>query len=220
MAYRERVWRYTCGEFHDGWRYTDVEVRKKLLCRSCGAENTVRPFDPAPNLPQRLYIGHDRQNQVPIFPVPPEAPAEEWAQPYSTRSVLYQLSRELHECRYTPSVRGRTLGETIFHDLCWLDEYDEHPESCQVMSGFTRGVESCSLWAKITNLCQTDQERRFLRNYLMLVKDREFPMLIPQVRLGVAERRRADFAVFVPLQRWKYDCLVVELDRSHPPDRA
>src|SRR5262249_38203484 len=54
----------------------------------------------------------------------------------------------------------------------------------------------------------------------MLVKDREFPMLIPQVRLGVSERRRADFAVFVPLQRWKYDCLVVELDRAHPQDRA
>jgi hypothetical protein len=88
------------------------------------------------------------------------------------------------------------------------------------MSGFTRGQETCNLWTKIANLCQTDSERRFLRYYLALVKDREFPMLIPQVRLGVAERRRADFAVFVLLQHWKYDRLVVELDRAHPADRA
>ena len=89
-----------------------------------------------------------------------------------------------------------------------------------MMSGFTRGEETCNLWTKIANLCQTEQERRFLRNYLTLVKDREFPMLIPQVRLGVGDRRRTDFAVFVPLQRWKYDCLAVELDRAHPQDRA
>jgi len=219
MGYRDTVWCYTCGECRDRWRY-DSEPRKRVLrCRSCNAENTVKLLDLVPNLPPRLYIGHDRQHQVPLFPVPPENPSEEWAQPYSTRSVLYQLSRELHECQYSPSVRGQTLGETIFHDFCWLDD-EPGPESCHVMSGFTRGQETCNLWTKIANLCQTDSERRFLRYYLALVKDREFPMLIPQVRLGVAERRRADFAVFVPLQHWKYDRLVVELDRAHPADRA
>lgn len=219
MGYRDRVWQYTCGECHNGWRYDSETNRRIFRCRSCGAENTLRPWELTPNLPPRLYIGHDRKHLATLFPVPPENPSEEWAQPYSTRSVLYQLSRELHECRYYPSVRGQTLGETIFHDFCWNDN-DEHPESCHVMSGFTRGVESCALWAKIANLCQADSERRFLRYYLALVKDREFPMLIPQVRLGVAERRRADFAVFVSLQHWKYDRLVVELDGAHPPDRA
>jgi len=220
MGYRDRVWCYTCGECHDRWRY-DHEVRKRVLrCRSCGAENTVRAFDPVPNLPTRLYIGHDRLHLVTLFPVPPEHPSEEWAQPYSTRSVLYQLARELQECSYSPSVRGQTLGETIFRDLCWLDDERAGPVPCHMMSGFTRGEETCNLWTKIANLCQTDPERRFLRHYLSLVKDREFPMLIPQVRLGVGDRRRTDFAVFVPLQRWKYDCLAVELDRAHPQDRA
>jgi very-short-patch-repair endonuclease len=220
MGYRDTVWCYTCGECRDRWRY-DSEPRKRILrCRSCGAENTVRVLDLVPNLETRLYIGHDWQNQVPLFPVPPENPSEEWAQPYSTRSVLYQLSRELHECRYSPSVRGQTLGETIFHDFCWYDDNDEHPEPCHVMSGFTRGAEGCNLWTKIANLCQTEPERRFLWHYLKLVKNREFPMLIPQARLGIGERPRVDFVVFVPLQRWKYDWLVVELDRSHTQDRA
>jgi len=221
MAYRDRAWVYTCGECHDRWRFQcEINSRRVLRCGSCDAENTVRAFDPAPNVPTRLYIGYDRRHQVSLFPVPPETPSEEWAQPYSTRSVLYQLSREFHECNYSPSVRGRIMGETVFHDLCWLDDERSGPWSCHMMSGFTRGEETCNLWTKIVNLCQTEPERRFLRHYLTLVKDREFPMLIPQVRLGVAERRRADFAVFVPLQRWKYDCLIIELDRAHTQDRA
>jgi hypothetical protein len=221
MGYRDRQWRFTCGECRSAWRGEyEIKSQRVLRCKSCGAENTVRAFDPVPNLPTRLYIGHDRQHIVPLFPVPPETPSEEWAQPYSTRSVLHQLSRELHECNYCPSVRGRIMGETVFHDFCWLDDERAGPEPCHVMSGFTRGAETCNLWTKIANLCQTDPERRFLRYYLGLVKDREYPMLIPQVRLGVGERRRADFAVFVPLQRWKYDCVAVELDRAHPQDQA
>ena len=45
-------------------------------------------------------------------------------------------------------------------------------------------------------------------------------MLIPQVRLGIAEQRRPDFVAYVPLQKWKYRPLAVELDRSHGEDRA
>jgi very-short-patch-repair endonuclease len=221
MAYRDRVWGFTCGECRSHWRgHFEIKKERVLTCESCNAENTVGAFNPAPNLPTHLYIGHDRQYQVPLYPVPPESPSEEWAQPYSTRSVLYQLSRELHDCNYSPSVRGRTMGETVFHDLCWLEDERAGPSPCHVMSGFTRGEETCNLWTKIANLCQTEPERRFLWHYLRLVKNREFPMLIPQARLGIGERQRVDFVVFVPLQRWKYDWLVVELDRSHTQDRA
>jgi very-short-patch-repair endonuclease len=219
MGYRDRVWRYTCGECHTGWWYDSETNTIIFRCRKCNARNSLRPSELVSNLEPRLYIGHDRQHLATLFPVPPENPSEEWAQPYSTRSVLYQLARQLHGCDYSPLIRGQILRETIFNEQCWSDD-ERTGEPCHVMSGFTRGAETCNLWTKIANLCQTDSERRFLRYYLTLVKDREFPMLIPQVRLGPAERYRVDFAVFVPLQHWKYDPLVVELDRAHPPDRA
>jgi hypothetical protein len=185
-------------------------VRRRKYAAAVGVGSQLEP---------RLYIGNDRKHLATLFPVPPEHPSEEWAQPYSTRSVLYQLARQFHGCDYSPLIRGQVLGETIFNDLCWSDD-ERTGEPCHVMSGFTRGMDTFNLWTKIADLCQTDSERRFLRSYLTLVKDREFPMLIPQVRLGPAERLRPDFTVFVPLQHWKYDRLVVELDRAHPADRA
>jgi hypothetical protein len=66
--------------------------------------------------------------------------------------------------------------------------------------------------------CQTDSERRFLRNYLTFVKDRQFPMLIPLVRLGIADRRRPDFVAFVPIQHWRYKWLAIQLDAPHSDD--
>ena len=41
-------------------------------------------------------------------------------------------------------------------------------------------------------------------------------MLIPQVRIGIAERRRPDFAIYVPVQYWRFKWLVAELDGAHP----
>jgi hypothetical protein len=40
-------------------------------------------------------------------------------------------------------------------------------------------------------------------------------MLIPQVRVGIAERRRPDFVAFVPLQYWRFKWLAIELDHAH-----
>jgi hypothetical protein len=52
------------------------------------------------------------------------------------------------------------MGETVLHDFCWLDDERAGPEPCHVMSGFTRGAETCNLWTKTANLCQTDPVRR------------------------------------------------------------
>jgi very-short-patch-repair endonuclease len=40
-------------------------------------------------------------------------------------------------------------------------------------------------------------------------------MLIPQARIGIAERRRPDFVAFVPLQYWMYKWVAIELDGAH-----
>ena len=40
-------------------------------------------------------------------------------------------------------------------------------------------------------------------------------MLLPQVRVGIAERRRPDFLLFVPLQYLRYKRYAVELDGAH-----
>ena len=72
---------------------------------------------------------------------------------------------------------------------------------------------------KLKGLSQTDVERKFLHTYLRYVKDRQFPMLLPQVRVGIAERRRADFIAFVPLQFWKFKWVAIELDAAHPESK-
>jgi hypothetical protein len=45
-------------------------------------------------------------------------------------------------------------------------------------------------------------------------------MLIPQARIGIAQRRRPDFVLFVPLQHWKYRWYAIELDGRHIAERA
>jgi very-short-patch-repair endonuclease len=94
-----------------------------------------------------------------------------------------------------------------------------------MLAGFSAGEISCPLWESIGKLCQTDQERKFLHWYLRYVKDRQFPMILPQVRIGIAERKRADFVAFVPLQYWRYKAVAIELDGAHtdehlPKDQA
>jgi hypothetical protein len=82
------------------------------------------------------------------------------------------------------------------------------------------GQTTCSLWQHVSGLCQTEPERSFLKYYLKYVKDRQFPMLIPQARIGISERRRPDFVAFVPLQYWKYKWVAIQLDAAHPDERA
>jgi very-short-patch-repair endonuclease len=44
-------------------------------------------------------------------------------------------------------------------------------------------------------------------------------MLLPQVRIGIAERRRPDFVLFAPLQYLRYKRYAVELDGAHTPEQ-
>jgi hypothetical protein len=41
-------------------------------------------------------------------------------------------------------------------------------------------------------------------------------MLLPQTSIGIGERRRPDFVVFVPLQYWNYKWMAIQLDGAHP----
>jgi len=84
-----------------------------------------------------------------------------------------------------------------------------------MVGGWTKGKATCPLWEEVSKLCQTEIECKFLHWYLGLVKDRQFPMLIPQARIGIAERRRPDFVLFVPLQYWKYKWYAIQLDKAH-----
>jgi hypothetical protein len=56
--------------------------------------------------------------------------------------------------------------------------------------------------------------------YLKLVKHRQFPMILPQPAIGIADRRRPDFVAFVPLQYWHYQWVAIQLDASHTKEQA
>jgi hypothetical protein len=117
---------------------------------------------------------------------------------------------------YSIDLAGEIMGEPEFIDLCTNeDSVLAGPFGCHMMAGWTRGVTTCSLWEQVAALCQTEGEKKFLHAYIQLVKHRPFPMLIPQARIGVAQRRRPDFVIFVPLQHWKYRWYAIELDGKH-----
>ena len=86
-------------------------------------------------------------------------------------------------------------------------------------AGWIHGQERCALWERIAQLCQTESEKRFLHRYLGFVKDRQFPMLIPQTWIGIADRRRPDFVAYVPLQHWNYKWIAVQLDAAHKDEQ-
>jgi hypothetical protein len=175
-----------------------------------------------PNVPRTLYIGHEKHQQMKLYPVPPDKPNEPWAQPYSIRSFVSQASSRLGGCLYWSSAGGSVMGESVFVDRCAdaITGDFTGPDPCDFLAGFTIGREKCPLWEKVATLCQTETETKFLHWYLTFVKDRQFPMLIPQVRIGIAERRRPDFVLFVPLQYWRYKWYAIQLDGSHPPSTA
>jgi hypothetical protein len=196
---------------------------RKWTCKTCGGENTIAPPPDWPEVPRSLFIGADNSRLLKLFPVPPEQGGETWARPYGVRSVLYQASRAFGGCRYSCSFRGKVYDETVYSDQCSNpDDPSYEPESwdCHILAGWSAGKASCALFDSISQLCQTDVEKKFLSTYLRYVKDRDFPMLIPQVRIGIAERRRPDFVLYVPLQYWKFKWLAVELDGAHPEEKA
>jgi hypothetical protein len=113
------------------------------------------------------------------------------------------------------------MDEPVFTDNCYDSDPDEPyggyvaAHDCHLVSGWTTGKDSCPLWEQIIGLCQTEPEKRFLKRYLQFVKDRQFPMLIPQSGIGITERRRPDFVAFIPLQYWKYKWVAIQLDAAH-----
>jgi hypothetical protein len=162
-----------------------------------------------------LYIGHDKNRQMEVFPMPPDSPPP-GCFPYSTRSFVHQAAQELGACSYRCGPRGETLGdEPLFMDRCGDENEFGYPRKCHILSGWSRGETTCELWNLISTLTQTDHEKRFLHQYLGLVKGRNFPMLVPQARIGIAERRRPDFVLYAPLQYFKYRWYAIELDGAH-----
>lgn len=147
-------------------------------------------------------------------------------QPYSIRSFLIQLSlRSDFPCRYfVRAVTKDDYGNIIWDDGCMEScsgcDYSPYYHPCNVASGWMHGEGECPGWVFISSLCQTDIERLFLSQYLRLNHDREFPMPIPQAYLEIEERIRVDFVIFVPMTRFKWKWLVIEVDsKTYHQDR-
>ena len=225
MGYNHRIWSSTCGSCSKSfyWVYRNLETPQTRWKCQCGVKNRIAALPEWPEVPRSLYIGADNTRLLKLFPVPPEQAQARWAQPYSVRSFLYQASRTLGGCNYSCKERGSVYDETVYSDTCGdprSDEPNDPDWNCHILAGWSAGQTTCPLWERVASLCQTDVERKFLHNYLRYVKDRQFPMLLPQVRVGIAERRRADFVAFVPLQYWKFKWVALELDGAHPENKA
>jgi hypothetical protein len=227
MGYFGQVFKAACGRCGEEvtWTLKDgARLPREWTCE-CRALNTLKRWEPQPNIPPFIWIGHDHNRQMKLCAqwIPTEHYSQiqpHWVPPYSIRAFVLQASRHFRSCGFETSWQGEVMGEPIFSDICSdlcpdraeLREY-QHP--CHMISGFIRGQKSCPLWEDVGSLSQTDSERRFLYTYLNIIKDRQFPMLIPQARLGIAETRRPDFVAFVPLHSCKYKCFAIELDQSH-----
>jgi len=232
MGYQDLVFKAACvrcdSEVSWKWklvRYEPIPRERfpQWECRGCSTVNAIANLEPWPHLPRDpLYIGCDKHNVLKLYPFPPDHAKERWATPFSIRSVIYQASQLLGGCIYHPSKEAEVMGKPVFSDQCHNEGDDPRwgLGPCHMVSGWTKGQSTCAFWEKFSALCQTEPERAFLHQYLGFVKDREFPMLIPQVRVGIAERRRPDFVLFVPLQYWKFKWLAIQLDNAHTQEMA
>jgi len=222
VGYEHRACKAECGACGQGvwWRW-EGERKKPLRewkCEDCDSTNVLRRPPEWPNVPDALYIGHDKQRQMKVYPVPP-GNTQPYLQPYSTRSFMSQASEKFGGCFYGTRVTATVMGQPVFSDrCCTIDDGTER--ECHILAGFGIGQTTCALWEELAKLCQTEPEKRFLRWYLELVKDRQFPMLIPQARVGIAERRRPDFVAFVPVHFWMYKWYAIQLDAAHDADRT
>lgn len=245
MGYQHRVLKASCGgcgtEWHwtwEAWVFEEERAPSQFICRKCRTPNYLAPMQRWPNVPRSLFIGQDKHRQIEVFPVPPEWPDEMAISelislpylPYSTRSFVFQMSHQrVGTCLYHAYYRSEVMGEAVFRDVCvprdklpdrdWIPA-EEVPEiACRVFSGLTLGPDACSVWNGVLSLCATIAERRFVSDWLAFVRNRSFPMLIPQARIGIAQRRRPDFVLFVPRQHWIYKWYAIELDASHWPEQ-
>jgi hypothetical protein len=151
-------------------------------------------------------------------PVDCEFAQPEEFQPYSIRSVLSQLStRADFPCKYFAISKGKDdFGNIIWEEGCMErcggGDYTPFMHPCHLANGWMHGPDECPGWVHLANLCQSENERRFLHQYLRVNHDREAPMPIPQAHLEVTERIRVDFVLFVPVTRFEWRWLAVEID--------
>jgi hypothetical protein len=222
MGYQHRLYETKCGNCGVEWLLFPMSwepgtlLPYKFRCESCGARNTTEAPALFPKIPRELYCGHEKHRQIHVYPYPPTTGQTSWALPYSIRSFVHQASRHLGQCDYAWNGSNDVMGEPAHIDLCnFGGGYGDESTPCHLLSGFTRGESTCPLWQELKEYCQTEVEQRFLWAYLHLAKGRNFPMLMPQARIGIAERRRPDFVAFVPLQYLKYNWYAIELDGAH-----
>src|SRR5262249_55411251 len=127
MGYQHRVRKATCGNCNRkvvwSWKGSGQDSNK-WEC-DCGRTNYLKALPDLPQVPHVLYIGPEKLRRLKIYPVPPECPDEDWVQPYSTRSFVYQASRELQGCHYSCSKRGVVMGEPVYRDRCYDPTVDE-----------------------------------------------------------------------------------------------
>ncbi len=226
MGYEHRAWNMKCGYCGANmvWFWKDSRnVSREWTCK-CGAVNFLKTMPEWPEVPRSLYIGLDKYARFKVYPIPPDRQSTDnlqWAKPYSVRSFMYQASRKFGQCWYMCNVKGMVMDEVVFSDHCFAsgDDWDQEWWECHMASGWMTGQDTCTLWEHIQKLCQTDTERNFLHRYLGYVKDRSYPMLIPQAWIGIAERRRPDFVAFVPLQYWNYKWIAIQLDGAHGAEK-
>ncbi len=139
-------------------------------------------------------------------------------QPYSIRSFLTQLSmRKDFPCKYFVCVHGtdefgNTLWEEGCMDHCGGCDYHGYLHPCNVVNGWMHGDQNCAGWEYIKQLCQSENEVRFLQQYLRTNHDREYPMPIPQAYVEVKETVRVDFVLFVPITRFDWKWWAIEID--------
>ncbi len=229
MGYHHAVLTFKCGKCGNSllWRSAGSPPNHLMSC-SCGAVNCVRLPGKWPNVPKDLWLGPDKHTRFKLYATPPEHANEPWALPYSVRSFVAQATAFYPGCRLHTSARGEVMGETVFRDTCThavrstgpSEHAGEDGSPCHMVTGRTTGTTECSVWSAVARLCQTDGERTFLHHYLGYARDRQFPMLIPQAWMGIADRRRPDFVMFVPLQHWNYKWLAIQLDGAHPAKNA
>src|SRR5207253_5768440 len=102
MGYHHRVRKAICGSCKKQvvWCWDDTKkVSNVWTC--CGVQNYIKPLPEWPPVPRSLYIGPDKLARFKVHPVPPQYPNEKWAQSFSIRSFVSQVSEKFGGCQYT-----------------------------------------------------------------------------------------------------------------------
>ena len=142
MGYEHRACKAVCGSCGQGVWWSWEGARKsptEWKCTDCDSRNVLRRPPQWPHVPDALYIGHDKQRQMKVYPVPPDDAEGTYARPYSTRSFMSQASKRLGGCAYWTRVTGTVMGQPVFSDRCG-DASEENGHECHMLAGFGMSV--------------------------------------------------------------------------------